>query len=227
MERSAPTALQGRHAVCAELSIRGEQGGCGSPGTRLLAHARSADGHYQLLEQLRPRQFPEKLIPLMILNALEGRALPIYGDGGNVRDWLHVDDHCAGILAVLECGRIGEKYNIGGSAERTNFAGGRDTVFSARSPSCRQRAIRWWRRRVVTWLCVSTFPDHPGHDRRYAIDATKIQHELGWKPAHDFASGIHATVAWYVENREWCRAVQSGATIVSVLASVRPGNTSA
>ena len=174
-----------------------------------------------------PRQFPEKLIPLMILNALEGRALPIYGDGGNVRDWLHVDDHCAGILAVLECGRIGEKYNIGGSAERTNLQVV-ETLCSALEalvPSTGNPMVAT----AGSYLALRVYvPDRPGHDRRYAIDATKIQHELGWKPAHDFASGIHATVAWYVENREWCRAVQSGSYNRERLGvGAPPGNTSA
>jgi len=156
-----------------------------------------------------PFQFPEKLIPLMILNALEGRALPIYGDGGNVRDWLHVDDHCAGIQTALLRGRIGEKYNIGGSGERTNMqvidtlcAALEEVVPSAGNPALASAG---------SYLALRTYvPDRPGHDRRYAINAAKICRELAWTPAHDFASGIRATVAWYVNNREWCRAVQSG-----------------
>lgn len=156
-----------------------------------------------------PFQFPEKLIPLMILNALEGRPLPIYGDGGNVRDWLHVDDHCAGILAVLLRGRVGEKYNIGGSGERTNMQVV-DTLCAALEevvPSAGNPALAG----AGSYLALRTYvPDRPGHDRRYAIDASKIRRELAWTPAHDFPSGIRATVAWYVANREWCRAVQAG-----------------
>jgi dTDP-glucose 4,6-dehydratase len=150
-----------------------------------------------------PYQFPEKLIPLMILNALDDRPLPIYGDGGNVRDWLHVEDHCAGIRLALERGRPGEKYNIGGSAERTNLqvVDGICAALDTLVPRTDGRS----------YLSLKTFvPDRPGHDRRYAIDAAKIRRELGWQPAHDFESGLQATVEWYVGNREWCRAVQIG-----------------
>jgi dTDP-glucose 4,6-dehydratase len=155
-----------------------------------------------------PYQFPEKLIPLVILNALDGRALPIYGDGGNVRDWLHVDDHCAGIMRVLERGRLGEKYNIGGGNERTNLevvdgiCDAIETLQPARSnPALRGRAYRDLKTFVV---------DRPGHDRRYAIDATKIRRDLGWKPGRSFEEGLAATVRWYVEHRAWCREVQAG-----------------
>jgi dTDP-glucose 4,6-dehydratase len=156
-----------------------------------------------------PYQFPEKLMPLMILNALDGRPLPIYGDGGNVRDWLHVDDHCAGVLLVLEQGRLGEKYNIGGSSERTNLqvidtlcAALESVLPAASNPAVRDRG---------GYAALKTFvPDRPGHDRRYAIDASKIRSELGWRPTHDFESGVRATVEWYVQHREWCRAVQAG-----------------
>jgi dTDP-glucose 4,6-dehydratase len=156
-----------------------------------------------------PFQFPEKLIPLMILNALEGRSLPIYGDGGNVRDWLHVEDHCAGILTVLQRGAPGEKYNIGGSAERTNLAVIEELCAALESvvPAAGNPSIPG----EGGYPALRSFvPDRPGHDRRYAIDATKIHRELGWKPTHDFRSGIRATVAWYVNNREWCRSVQAG-----------------
>ncbi len=156
-----------------------------------------------------PYQFPEKLIPLMILNALDGRALPIYGDGGNVRDWLHVEDHCAGVLAALQRGAPGEKYNIGGNSERTNLQvidvlceALEALVPAATNPSVQDRG---------SYTALRTFvPDRPGHDRRYAIDASKIARELGWQPAHDFESGLRATVEWYVHHREWCAAVQSG-----------------
>ena len=156
-----------------------------------------------------PYQFPEKLIPLMILNALDGKPLPIYGDGGNVRDWLHVDDHCAGILLVLRTGRTGERYNIGGGNERTNV----DIVdricdaLQQLSPPSSNPALasRSSYRELKTFV-----PDRPGHDRRYAIDATKIRRELGWAPRHSFEDGLKATAKWYVNNRAWCDAVQAG-----------------
>ena len=148
-----------------------------------------------------PRQFPEKLIPLMLLNALEGRPLPIYGDGGNIRDWLHVDDHCAGLLLVLAKGRVGEKYNIGGDNERTNMqvVDGICDVLNELRPA------------ATNYTSLKTFvPDRPGHDRRYAIDATKIRRELGWAPRHSFENGLHETAKWYLEHRDWCEGVQSG-----------------
>jgi dTDP-glucose 4,6-dehydratase len=139
-----------------------------------------------------PSQFPEKLSPLMIRNALSGKPLPVYGDGANVRDWLYVLDHCAAIKQVLERGRVGETYNIGGGAEKTN-------------------------NEVVSMLCVlleeirprgrgkyadliSYVTDRPGHDRRYAMDARKIRGELGWRAAESFESGLRKTVQWYVKN---------------------------
>jgi dTDP-glucose 4,6-dehydratase len=158
-----------------------------------------------------PYQFPEKLIPLMILNALEGKELPIYGDGANVRDWLFVEDHCDGILQVLEGGRLGEKYNIGGASERTNLelvdllCGHLDRERPAASNPAMSAAG------VESYGALKTFvPDRPGHDRRYAIDSSKIRSELGWSPAHDLDSGLAATVRWYLEHRDWCEAVQSG-----------------
>ncbi len=158
-----------------------------------------------------PFQFPEKLIPLMILNALEGRPLPIYGDGLNVRDWLYVEDHCEGILLALQRGRTGEKYNIGGGNERTNLEIV-DTICAALehlAPAAENEALR--ARGVARYEDLKTHvADRPGHDRRYAIDATKIRAELGWRPAHGFAEAILATVRWYVENRAWCGAVLAG-----------------
>jgi dTDP-glucose 4,6-dehydratase len=148
-----------------------------------------------------PRQFPEKLIPLMVLNALDGRPLPIYGDGGNIRDWLHVDDHCAGLLLVLAKGRVGEKYNVGGGNERTNLQVV-DAICDAVDALRPQPASR---KTLKTFVA-----DRPGHDRRYAIDATKIRRELGWSPRHAFEEGLRETARWYIEHRDWCEGVQKG-----------------
>jgi dTDP-glucose 4,6-dehydratase len=158
-----------------------------------------------------PHQFPEKLIPLVVLNALEGRPLPIYGDGGNVRDWLHVDDHCAGILRVLRQGRAGEKYNIGGGSERSNLQVV-DLICDAledRRPAASNASLACGN--VSSYRALKTFvPDRPGHDRRYAIDAAKIHRELGWTPRHSFENGLRETVDWYLEHRGWCEAIQAG-----------------
>ena len=155
-----------------------------------------------------PYQFPEKLIPLMILNAVEGKPLPIYGDGGNVRDWLYVEDHCEGILLVLRRGASGGKYNIG---ERTNLQVV-DTLCAALEealPAADNPALA--KRGVESYASLKTFvPDRPGHDRRYAIDATRVRTELGWRPRHGFEIGLRATVRWYLGHREWCAAVQAG-----------------
>ncbi len=148
-----------------------------------------------------PYQFPEKLIPLMILNAIDGQPLPIYGDGGNVRDWLHVEDHCAGILLALCKGRLGEKYNIGGGNERTNLE-----IVDRICDALDELAPA-----AVSRRTLKTFvPDRPGHDRRYAIDAGKIRRELGWQPRHSFESGLRETVRWYLDHRDWCEQVQQG-----------------
>ena len=156
-----------------------------------------------------PFQYPEKLIPLMILNALDGKPLPIYGDGGNVRDWLHVDDHCAGLLLVLRNGRAGERYNVGGGNERTNLEIVDricDALDGLRPPASNPALPHG-----SSYRDLKTFvPDRPGHDRRYAIDATKIGRELGWSPRHRFEDGLTATVRWYLEHRGWCEAVQAG-----------------
>jgi dTDP-glucose 4,6-dehydratase len=155
-----------------------------------------------------PFQFPEKLIPLMILNALEGKPLPVYGDGGNVRDWLHVEDHCAGILRVLESGRPGEKYNVGGGNERTNLEIV-DRICDALERLKPARANAALGGRSYRDLRIFV-PDRPGHDRRYAIDATKIRRELGWTPTHTFEQGLEQTAQWYLDHRDWCENVQQG-----------------
>ncbi|MBP1654411.1 MAG: dTDP-glucose 4,6-dehydratase [Bacteroidetes bacterium] len=142
-----------------------------------------------------PHQFPEKLIPLMIANALDGKSLPVYGDGGNVRDWLYVEDHCAAIDAVLQRGSPGEVYNIGGNNEWKNID-----------------IVRLLLRLLGKPESLITFVrDRPGHDRRYAIDATKTRAEIGWEPAHSFEKGLQETVDWYRHNESWWRRVMSGA----------------
>ena len=147
-----------------------------------------------------PFQFPEKLIPLMILNALDRRPLPIYGDGGNVRDWLHVEDHCAGLLLVAARGRPGETYNVGAGNERTNLE-----IVDRICHAVDELQPGSDSQRLKTFV-----PDRPGHDRRYAIDATKITRELGWTPRRSFDEGLRDTVRWYMEHREWCEGVQAG-----------------
>jgi dTDP-glucose 4,6-dehydratase len=157
-----------------------------------------------------PYQYPEKLIPLMILNALEGKALPIYGDGGNVRDWLHVEDHCTGIALALRRGKLGESYNLGGRNERTNLEVV-DTIcriLERVQPAAANPAMQ--KNNVARYEDLETFvDDRLGHDRRYAIDATKARADLEWKPVYEFEAGMEATVRWYLANREWCEAVQS------------------
>jgi len=151
-----------------------------------------------------PFQFPEKLIPLMILNALEGKPLPVYGDGKNVRDWLFVEDHCSAIRTVLEKGQPGETYNIGGNSERANI----DVVHTICDlvDEMRPRSGAASRRSLITYV-----QDRPGHDRRYAINASKISNELGWKPAEAFEGGLRKTVRWYLDNSEWINSVRTGA----------------
>lgn len=151
-----------------------------------------------------PYQFPEKLIPLMIVNALAGRPLPIYGDGQQIRDWLYVGDHCAAIRRVLDQGRLGETYNIGGWNEKPNL----EIVHTLCDllDELRPRADGKSYREQITYVT-----DRPGHDRRYAIDARKIERELGWRPQETFASGIRKTLQWYLENQGWVGNVQSGA----------------
>ena len=150
-----------------------------------------------------PFQFPEKLIPLVILKALAGEPLPVYGDGRNVRDWLYVKDHCAAIRRVLEAGRVGETYNVGGDAERQNIEVVKTlcALLDARRP----RADGQPRESQITFV-----KDRPGHDRRYAIDASKLQSELGWRPAMSFEQGMAATVDWYLANEAWVKRVLDG-----------------
>jgi dTDP-glucose 4,6-dehydratase len=158
-----------------------------------------------------PYQFPEKLIPLMIMNALEGKKLPIYGDGGNIRDWLFVTDHCDAILTVLARGRVGEKYNVGGNSERTNLqvVDALCAAIEAERPAESNPALK--ARGSSAYTDLKTFvKDRPGHDRRYAIDATKIRQELGFAPHHPFETGLRLTVRWYLENAEWSAAVTRG-----------------
>jgi dTDP-glucose 4,6-dehydratase len=158
-----------------------------------------------------PYQFPEKLIPLMILNALDGRPLPIYGDGGNVRDWIHVEDHCRGVLEVLRRGQPGERYNLGGRSERTNLriVDAICDALESERPAAGNPALAG--RGIGTYRELKTFvADRPGHDRRYAIDDAKIRGELGWAPRQSFEEGLRATVRWYLGHRAWCEAVQSG-----------------
>ena len=151
-----------------------------------------------------PYHFPEKLIPLMIVNALAGKALPVYGDGMQIRDWLYVKDHCSAIREVLARGRVGETYNIGGWNEKPNIEIVRTVC--ALLDELRPRADGKPYAEQVTYV-----KDRPGHDRRYAIDARKIERELGWKPAETFETGIRKTVEWYLDNADWVANVQSGA----------------
>ena len=144
-----------------------------------------------------PFHFPEKLIPLVILNALDGKPLPVYGDGQQIRDWLYVEDHCRAIWLVLQRGRVGETYNIGGITEKANLEVVRKicALLDAKSP----------RKDAASYSTQITFvADRPGHDRRYAVDCRKIQTELGWNPAESFETGLAKTVDWYLTHREWC-----------------------
>lgn len=141
-----------------------------------------------------PYQFPEKLIPLMISRVLNDQALPIYGDGLNIRDWLYVEDHCSAIDLVIHSGRVGEVYNIGGNNERTNFQIVKTILEELNKPES-----------LITYV-----QDRPGHDRRYGIDPTKISQELGWKPKHNFETGIKETIQWYLSNEDWWTRIQSG-----------------
>jgi len=161
-----------------------------------------------------PRQFPEKLIPLMILNAVAGKPLPVYGDGGQVRDWLHVDDHARALMVIAERGRPGETYCIGGESERTNMevVDALCAALDDYAPALPHRPHRRLIRHVA---------DRPGHDRRYAMDIARIKAELGWAPQERFESGLKATVAWYLANAAWCRTVMEDAA-ARLPAAMRP-----
>jgi dTDP-glucose 4,6-dehydratase len=148
-----------------------------------------------------PLQFPEKLIPLMIANALAGKSLPVYGDGQQVRDWLYVGDHCAALRRVLEAGRLGETYNIGGWNEKANL----DVVHTLCDLLDELKPVAQSYREQIQFVT-----DRPGHDRRYAIDARKIERELGWRPDETFETGMKKTVQWYLDHQDWVRKVQSG-----------------
>ena len=161
-----------------------------------------------------PYQFPEKLIPLVIQKALAGESLPVYGDGRNIRDWLFVGDHCSAIRRVLAAGRVGETYNVGGNAERENIAVVTTIcdLLDARKPLADSRA----RKSLITYV-----KDRPGHDRRYAIDSSKLQRELDWHPAQSFESGIAQTVDWYLEHQPWIQRVLDGSYRMERLGSTR------
>ena len=161
-----------------------------------------------------PFHFPEKLIPLMIVNALAGKALPVYGDGQQIRDWLYVEDHCSGIRRVLEAGAFGETYNIGGWNEKANIDIVRTLcgLLDEMAPAASRQVINQKTGEPVEQYAelIAYVTDRPGHDRRYAIDARKIERELGWKPAETFETGIRKTVAWYLANQEWVKGVMDG-----------------
>ena len=148
-----------------------------------------------------PRQFPEKLIPLMILNALEGKPLPVYGDGLNVRDWIHVEDHAAALIGILEQGRPGETYCVGARSERTNL----QVVKCICAVLDRLRPETAPHERLIAYVA-----DRPGHDRRYAIDSSKVEREVGWRPSRSFEQGLEDTVAWYLANEGWWRPIREG-----------------
>lgn len=163
-----------------------------------------------------PHQFPEKLIPLFMINALHGRPLPIYGDGQQVRDWLHVEDHCRGIELVLHHGRVGECYNIGGGAEMPNLAlidtlcATLDAAFAGDGALADRFPDAPPARGLPTHSLKAHVADRPGHDRRYAIEESKVRGELGYAPARSFAERFAETVRWYLDNEEWWRAVMDG-----------------
>lgn len=156
-----------------------------------------------------PLQFPEKLIPLMVLNALEGKPLPIYGDGGNIRDWIYVEDHCSGIARALEAGEPGEQYAFGGNSERSNLqvVEGICNALEHLRPASENDALK--RQGIDRYAELKSYvEDRPGHDRRYAIDASKSLRALDWQPAHTFEDALTETVGWYLEHEDWRKAIQ-------------------
>ncbi len=160
-----------------------------------------------------PYHFPEKLVPLIILNALDGKPLPVYGDGKNVRDWLYVEDHCEAVWTILMKGRPGETYNVGGECEKQNIEVVRSicVILEELSPLSGNPAFKGQRSSIGSYLDLITFvTDRPGHDRRYAINCNKIKNELGWRQHYRFEDGLRSTVAWYLKNTEWVNSVRSG-----------------
>jgi len=153
-----------------------------------------------------PFQFPEKFLPVMIMRALEGKPLPIYGDGKQVRDWIHVDDHCAAVMMVFERGRSGAVYNVGPTNEQYNI----DVAKQILASLGRDESL------------LEHVTDRPGHDRRYAVDATLLRTELGWQPRHDWHEGLRETIQWYVEHREWCERIRTGAYRLTTADSFSP-----
>jgi dTDP-glucose 4,6-dehydratase len=163
-----------------------------------------------------PYQFPEKLVPLVIINALQGKQLPIYGDGGNLRDWLHVEDHCRAIDLVLERGGAGESYNIGSDNQRTNLELVTEICYLLDKLFAKTKELRFKfldspaSRGAKTETLLAFVPDRPGHDRRYAVDVERVRSKLGFAPAETLGSGIVKTVEWYIENESWWRSLLNG-----------------
>jgi dTDP-glucose 4,6-dehydratase len=159
-----------------------------------------------------PYHFPEKLIPLMILNALEGKGLPVYGDGANVRDWLYVDDHCEAIWKILQDGAAGETYNVGGECEKRNIEVVKDicAILDELAPVKENSLVKGMTGITRYEDLITYVADRPGHDRRYAINCDKIKRELGWTQRHDFSAGLRATISWYLRNTAWVECVRSG-----------------
>ena len=193
-----------KHLLRPPFALFSQQGRLGPFGERLAPYLWTAGPDHQLLQQLRPLSISGKTHPADYRQRLRGKELPVYGDGKNVRDWLYVGDHCEAILKVLENGRVGETYNIGGNSEKQNIEVVRticdildEKVGLLPSNKPRTDLIRFVK-------------DRPGHDRRYAIDATKIRQELGWQPSVNFDEGIRATVGWYLDNADWVSAVRDG-----------------
>lgn len=199
----APSSPYSASKASADLIVRAYNRTYGLP--TLITNCSNNYGPYQL---------PEKLIPLIVLNALEGKPLPIYGDGGNVRDWIYVEDHCTGIVRALEAGRVGEQYAFGGNTERSNLQVVDRICESLESlrPARDNPALR--AQGITSYKDLKSFvEDRPGHDRRYAIDSSKAARELDWHPAHAFDSAMQHTVAWYLDHTDWHAAIQGEETV--------------